>query len=67
MNNMRLDEAKKACAYSPKGHLSYREKADLNTATWQLVDNIPTLFGQKFKATAKRNEKLNITFKVVKK
>ena len=64
---MTLDEAKKAWAYSPKGKLSSKEKADLATGEWQTPGGIPTLVGQRFKATASQNEKGNITFKVEKK
>jgi hypothetical protein len=63
---MTLDEAKKAWADSPKGKLSSKEKADLITGEWQTPGGIPTLVGQRFKATASRNEKANITFRIEK-
>jgi hypothetical protein len=59
-----LDDAKKAWAYSPKGKLNSREKADLVTGEWQTPNGMPTLVGQRFKATASANEKGNITFKI---
>ncbi len=75
-----MEDAQKAWAYSPKGKMSSRERADLNSGTWSVEtkpkvkgqdkdkdkEQIPVLVGQRFKAVPHRNEKQNIAFTVEK-
>ena len=59
-----LEEAQKAWAYSPKGKLSSRERADLAACVWTTESGVPVLKGGRFKATPTKNEKGNISFNV---
>ena len=75
-----LDEAKKAWAYAPKGKYNARQRDDLSTATWRMVErpakkwgnpdapvaSDPVLEGAKWKLTAVLNEKQNIVFEIEK-